>query len=148
MDAALVAEEYLDRIQREMIASKGLLPLAAQVARIHVTEEARHVSYARSVVEDIAPRLSRPSKVLHQQLTAVTSAFVVDSLVDPKVYAAVGLDPAKTARIARNNPAHRSTRQWACERIITFLRDCDLHDDTLGFWRRADLRPATRSSAA
>lgn len=146
--SVLVAEEYLDRIQRETTASSGLLPLAVDVARIHVTEEARHVSYARSIVEHSAPRLSWPAKVLHQQLTAVTAAFVVDALIDPRVYAAVGLDPAEAAHVARNNPAHRRTRQWACERIVSFLRDCDLHDDTLGFWRRADLRPGPELPAA
>ena len=144
--SVLVAEEYLDRIQRETIATPGLLPLAVDVARIHVTEEARHVSYARAALERSSPRLSRTTRALHQQLTAVTSAFVVDALIDPRVYAAVGLDPVEAARVARNNPAHRRTRQWASERVVAFLRDCDMHEDTLGFWRRADLRPVRGSS--
>ena len=137
--SVLVAEEYLDRLQREMVATAGLLPLAVEVARIHVAEEARHVSYARSAVRRDAPRLSRPLRALHQQLTAVTSAFVVDSLIDPRVYAAVGLDPTAAARTARQNPAHCRTRQWASERIVPFLQDTGMHDDILGFWRRADL---------
>ena len=31
---------------------------------------------------------------------------------------------------------------------VSCLRDCDMHDDTLGFWRRADLRPSSALTAA
>ena len=137
--SVLVAEEYLDRLQREMLRTPGLLPLAVDVARVHVTEEARHVSYARTALQHNAPRLSRPARLLHQQLTAVTAAFVVDALIDPAVYAAVGLDPLRAARAARVNEAHRETRRWAAERIVAFLDSTGMHDDALGFWRRADL---------
>jgi hypothetical protein len=139
--SVLVAEEYLDRLQRETINTHGLLPLAVDVARIHVTEEARHVSYARAAVQRAAPWLSRSARAWHQQLTAVSAAFDVDSLIDPRVYSAVGLDPSAAADVARSNPAHRHTRQWASERIVTFLQGCGMHDDALGFWRRADLGP-------
>lgn len=137
--SVLVAEEYLDRLQREILTAPALLPLAVDVARVHVTEEARHVSYARTALQHSAPRLSRPVRALHQQLTAVTAAFVVDALIDPAVYAAVGLDPVLAARAARESEAHRETRRWAAERVIAFLGSTGMHDDALGFWRRADL---------
>ena len=43
----LVAEELLDRLQREGMADEDLQPLTRMVARIHVIEEARHVRFAR-----------------------------------------------------------------------------------------------------
>jgi hypothetical protein len=45
--AALFVEELLDQMQREMMVDEDLEPLARAVARLHVTEEARHMRYAR-----------------------------------------------------------------------------------------------------
>ena len=45
--AALFVEELLDQMQREMMADDQIEPLARAVARLHVTEEARHMRYAR-----------------------------------------------------------------------------------------------------
>lgn len=141
--SVLVAEEYLDRLQREALTTPGLLPLAVSVARIHVSEEARHVSYAREALARTAPRLSRRARLLHQQMTAATAAFVVDALIDPAVYQAVGLDPVEAAGAARRGDAHRQTRHWASERVVGFLASTGMHDDALGFWRRADLNRAS-----
>lgn len=140
--SVLVAEEYLDRLQREMVAAPGLLPFAAQVATVHVVEEARHVSYAREALRRTAPRMSRVERGIHQQLTALTAAIVVDSLIDPRVYQAVGLDPRQAVRVARSNPYTVQTRRWAAERVVGFLTEIGVYDDRLGFWRRADLRAA------
>ena len=43
----LVAEEVLDRLQREQANDEAIQPLMRQVNRIHIMEEARHVSFAR-----------------------------------------------------------------------------------------------------
>jgi len=42
-------------------------------------------------------------------------------LIDPKVYAAVGLDPKEARRVARRNPHHQETVRWMGEKIMTFL---------------------------
>lgn len=138
--SVLVAEETLDRLQREMLRTDGLLPLAQRVSRIHVTEEARHVSYARAAVTRQVPRLSRSQLEAARVATAVTSAYVVDSFLDPRVYAAVGLDPAVAARVARRNPAHVETRLWMAEKVVGFLRDAGLvRGPSTAVWRRAGL---------
>src|SRR3954462_3438930 len=46
----LVAEEVLDRLQRETMADESGQPLVRMVNRIHVLEEARHVRFAREEV--------------------------------------------------------------------------------------------------
>jgi len=45
--AALFVEELLDQMQREMMTDDQIEPLTRAVARLHVTEEARHMRYAR-----------------------------------------------------------------------------------------------------
>ena len=138
--SVLVAEETLDRLQREMLTTDGLLPLAEQVARIHVTEEARHVSYARAAVARQVPRLGPAALGLHQLATAVTSAFVVRSLIDPRVYDAVGLDRAEAQRQARTNPYRLETLRWMSEKVLAFLADSGmLSRATRPLWRRLGL---------
>jgi len=45
--AILIAEEILDRFQREAMKDEQVQPLIRMVSRIHVMEEARHVTFAR-----------------------------------------------------------------------------------------------------
>jgi hypothetical protein len=49
------------------------------------------------------------------------AAYVVHVLINPEVYASVGLDPKKTAKIARNNPNNQATRRFLGEKIMKFL---------------------------
>jgi hypothetical protein len=52
---------------------------------------------------------------------AIVSAFVIGVLINPQVYASVGLDPKQAARVARKNPHHRANRRWLAEKIMAFL---------------------------
>jgi hypothetical protein len=138
--SVLVAEETLDRLQRESLAVEGLLPLAVEVSRIHVTEEARHVSYARAAVTRSAPRLGSGQRLLHSVLTVVTAGFVVHSLIDPRVYEAVGLDREEAVRQARANPHRIQTRYWMAEKVVAFLSEQGIVTRvTAPLWRRLRL---------
>jgi hypothetical protein len=138
--SVLVAEETLDRMQREMLDTPGTLPLAREVSRIHVTEEARHVAYARTAVERQVPRLNRAELAWHRLATAVTSAFVVGSFLDPRVYAAVGLDTGTAVAQAKANPHHQQTRAWSAERVTAFLDGAGLiAGPGTAVWRRVHL---------
>ena len=45
--AALVGEEIFDSLQRQMMDDPELQPIVQRLMRIHVTEEARHIQFAR-----------------------------------------------------------------------------------------------------
>jgi hypothetical protein len=138
--SVLVAEETLDRLQREMMRDTSLLPLARRVSRIHVVEEARHVSYAREAVLRKVPRHSRAVLEWHRLLTALTAVAVVESFVDPAVYPAVGLDRGAAVRVARSNPHAASSRRWMAEKVTGFLTDAGLiAGPATAVWRRASL---------
>ena len=141
--SVLVAEEILDRWQRELAKDERVQPLIRMVSRIHVLEEARHMTFAREEVEHAMPTLSRPARAWHQMITAQTSLFVARSLVHPQVYAAVGLDPREARRQALGNPHYQETMAWMGERVLSFLDEQGLvgkiHHHT---WRRSLLMPA------
>jgi hypothetical protein len=119
----LVAEEVTDRLQRATMNDESIHPLVRMVNRIHVIEEARHVRFAREEVARLMPTMGPVHRLVNNTLAAIVSAFVVSALINPAVYAQVGLDPKEAARIARRNPHRRETRRWMAEKIMTFLAE-------------------------
>jgi hypothetical protein len=117
----LVAEELTDRLQRATMNDEAIHPLVRMVNRIHVIEEARHVRFAREEVARLMPTMGPIAKLVNNTVAAAVSAIVVAVLIDPQVYAHVGLDPKQAARVARKNPHHQQTRRWMAEKIMAFL---------------------------
>jgi hypothetical protein len=133
----LIAEEILDRIQRESMADENVQPLVRMVNRIHVLEEARHVTFARQEVARGMEKL-RKWELPYQRIVIGTVAFsITRALINPRVYAAVGLDPKQAARVAQNNPHHQETLRWAGERIMKFLDEVGLVGAPAMRWWRA-----------
>ncbi len=122
----LVAEEMLDTWQRELMKDERVQPVTRMVSRIHVLEEARHMTFARDEVQRAMPGLSRARLVVHQGITAQVCFMVARALVNPEIYRAVGIDPAEGRRAALGNPSYRETMQWMGEKPLAFLRANDL----------------------
>ncbi len=137
----LVAEELLDRLQREGMNDESLQPLTRMIARIHVVEEARHVRFAREeLMREMADTHWGPKRYFHRVLAALAAGFIVRSLVSPKVYESVGLDPKQARRAARENPAGHGTTLWMGEKIVPFLQDVGMTNRTARWiYRRVHL---------
>ena len=138
--AILLAEEILDRMQREAMVDERLQPMVRMVNRIHVLEEARHVRFAREqLLREVAGR-SKASMAYHRGVIANSALVVSRSLVHPQVYAAVGLDPRQARRAALGNPSYQATLAWAAERVVAFLREAGLVGwPGMPNWRRSYL---------
>lgn len=119
----LIGEEPVDRWQREQMRDERIQPLTRMVSRIHVTEEARHVTFARDELERSVRRLSRAERLWHQALTAQVAFITMRSLVHPDVYAAVGIDPREGRRAALGNEGYRETIAWMGEKVMPFLEE-------------------------
>ena len=126
---ALLVEETLDRWQRESMHDERLQPLTRMVNRIHVTEEARHVTFARDELARAMPRLSRAERRWHQLITAQNAYVAMRCLVNPQVYASVGLDPSEARKVAMHNPQYRATIAWMGEKVMPFLTEHGLVSD-------------------
>jgi hypothetical protein len=122
----LVAEEITDALQRESMNDESVQPLVRMVNRIHVIEEARHVRYAREEVLRGTPGLSRAGLAYHRAMLARTAFIVTRSLVHPRAYQAVGLDPYEARRVALANPHYRETLRWAGSKLTAFLGENNL----------------------
>src|SRR3982075_2259089 len=60
--AALIGEEIFDALQRQMMDDDELQPMVQRLMRIHVTEEARHIQFARDGVRKRVAEMPRFNK--------------------------------------------------------------------------------------
>ncbi|MCD0482924.1 diiron oxygenase [Streptacidiphilus sp. ASG 303] len=138
--ATLLVEEILDQMQRVTFPDESVQPLVRGVTRIHVVEEARHVRYAR---EELRRQMADcPAWERHWTRLASGEAAVVvaRSLISPRVYAEVGLDPKEALRQVRESAHRRATMQWAAQRLTSFLDEIGvLAGPGVRAWRRSGL---------
>ncbi len=126
--ATLIGEEPIDRWQREMMNDERIQPLVRMVSRIHVVEEARHVTFARDELEKSLRGLRRTRSgkrelQWHQYVAAQAAYVTMRSLVHPDVYASVGIEPMVGRRAALGNPHYRETVAWMGEKMVPYLTE-------------------------
>jgi hypothetical protein len=136
--AVLSGEESFDHINRQMLATPSTHPLMAQICRIHVVEEARHVSFARAYVRDAVRRLDpRSLRELRYQ-----AAFVVD-FAATRMFdftdwfrREMGV-PDDVHRSIVTSPAAERVRTGSIAGVTALCREVGLHDARLdGVWSR------------
>ncbi|HET7530662.1 MAG TPA: diiron oxygenase [Mycobacteriales bacterium] len=138
----LVAEEILDTFQREAMADETVQPLVRTVNRIHVVEEARHVRYAREELRREVARVSPLRLRVERMRLGLIAYHVGTHIINPGVYAAVGLDVEEARRQAAASAHRGRTMQWSAARLVSFLRDADMIDPVSErLWRKARLVP-------
>ncbi len=120
--AILVAEEILDIFQRDLMKDERVQPLTRATSQIHVVEEARHMRFAREEIARRAPQLSAWQLRTHRTVVAAVAAIVADNLVQPAVYASVGLDPAEATAAARANEHYAAKLRESAAGLVSFLR--------------------------
>ncbi len=119
--AILAAEEILDTSNRATMKDERVHPLSRQIAKLHVLEEARHMSFARSWLEAVWPELSPFDRVRAAALAPAYVFGIVEALVNPEVYRTLGIEDG--TRIARRNPHHRRQVKDGLGRLVATLED-------------------------
>jgi len=140
--AALVGEEIFDALQRRMMDDPLLQPLVSQLMRIHVTEEARHIKFAREGVVRRMESAGRLERILTGNLVGLGGPVFRYAFSNPAVYRRAGLDVERASREAAENPHLRAAQVTGFAPLAQFLTDNGL----LGpigrrLWRRAGFLP-------
>lgn len=73
----LGGEDPIDHVQRQQLKAENAHPIAERIMRIHVTEEARHLSFARHTLKSTVPELSW----FRRQVVAVAAPVVLGIMV-------------------------------------------------------------------
>lgn len=107
----LIVEEFLDAAQRQIMRDDRVQPLVRQMTTIHVVEEARHVSYARSELARQVERIGPARLAVLRTVTAFMAAGIYKMLVDPACYRSIGLDPKVALEAVESSPHRRQFRR-------------------------------------
>lgn len=104
--AALIGEEIFDSLQREMMSDPDLQPIVQRIMRIHVTEEARHIQFARDGARKRVAEMPRFNRWFMANINGIGGYFFRYLFTHPTPYQRTGLDPVEARTTARHNP-HR-----------------------------------------
>ena len=96
--------------------------------------------FAREEVARRTPELSAWQLRKHRTIVAGVAAIVADNLVQPAVYASVGLDPQRAKAAARANTHYSGKLRAAATGLVAFLRGVGLiGGPSERLWKRAGL---------
>jgi hypothetical protein len=143
----LAVEEQLDYMNRATMRDERVHPISRAMAKLHVLEEARHVSFAKSYLAESWELLDDDARRELTEAAPVLVSVVADLSVDPAVYEHLGIEGG--ADIARANPRHQETVIAGLAKLTTFLSEIGVIDDeTRPVWAGLGLVGAADKAAA
>ena len=122
----MYVEEILDGLQRQAMDDESVQPIVRQVSRIHVIEEARHISYAREETLRAQADAGWLKRTYNQLMIGLIVHQATRSLIHPDVYANAGLDAEAARAAAAANPHWRATKTAVAEKVLGFFEECGL----------------------
>ncbi len=117
----LAGEEIPDLLQRLASEHPGTDPFLVEVNRYHRQEEARHLSFARSVLPEVWADAAPQERAAVHRLAPFAITQLFDLLVQPGVYGTVGLDPFATWRAVRASSERIDLRRRATRPVLGAL---------------------------
>jgi P-aminobenzoate N-oxygenase AurF len=124
--AALIGEEIFDSLQRQMMDDRELQPIVQRLMRIHVTEEARHIQFARDGVRRRVRDMPRINKLFMANINGLGGLFFRYLFTNPAPYKRAGL-PVRQARLAAlTNPYYHETSVIGFAPLAAFLEEVGL----------------------
>ena len=124
---ALVGEEIFDALQRQILdGGDDLQPLVQRVMRIHVTEEARHIQFARDGIRRDVGELSPQTRWAVANLHGLGASLYFGHFTRSALYDRVGLDGREAQRQARANPHFHASMRAGFAPLAAFLDEVGL----------------------
>src|SRR6478735_5420384 len=124
----LAIEELLDVCNRATMRDETVHPLSRQIARIHVLEEARHVSFAKAYLAEAWPELTDAERMEASAIAPIAVELVANLMVDDAVAETLGIPGGGDA--ARANPHHRARIVNDLAKLVDFLTELGVIDAT------------------
>jgi P-aminobenzoate N-oxygenase AurF len=140
--AALVGEEIFDSLQRQIMDDPDLQPMVQRLMRIHVTEEARHIQFARDGLRRRAPHMRRIPRMFVANVNGVGGYFFRSLFANRVPYRRTGLDAREARRVARSSPHRREVQISGFAPLGAFLEEVGLMGPIARrMWRRSGFLP-------
>lgn len=144
--AILAAEELLDASNRATMKDERVHPISRRMAKIHVMEEARHVSYAKAYITETWPTISWIRRVYAAVRAPFVVASIVDAVANPAVYEELQTPGGR--KTAAQNPVHRERVNRDLTKLTTYLTEVGVITRwTRPLWRLVGLGQAVDAAA-
>jgi P-aminobenzoate N-oxygenase AurF len=144
----LGGEDPIDHVQRRDMAESDQHPLAARIMRIHITEEARHISFARSYLRHNVPRLPAWRRGAISIVVPVLLAAMTRLMLEPPpdLRKHTGL-PLRVAFKAMNGPDGMALFAESARKIRELCEELGLMSrPARAVWKAVGLVPGRRSA--
>lgn len=123
----LGGEDPIDYVQRKEVQRGKMHPLATAIMKIHVAEEARHLSFARHELKMRVPELSFVPRQVVGLSAPLILGIMVRLMLDPQADLRKACKvPAAVAREARTSSAAKQLRVDSVRKAHDLLRDLGL----------------------
>ena len=136
----LGGEDPIDHVQRTSLASgRELHPLVRRISQIHITEEARHLCFARQYLRERVPALS-PLRRAILSVAAPTILHLMARMMlepSPSVIRAFEIPEQVIDQAFRHNPRHRETIVQSLSKVRALCEELGLVTPrTRPLWRK------------
>jgi hypothetical protein len=140
----LGGEDPIDHVQRRELRSDRIMhPLLERIIRIHVTEEARHLSFARSYLRRNVPRLGSLRRSLLAVFAPLVLAGMSTMMLKPssQLVARYKIPAVVIADAYDHNPAHRAETRVSLSKVRELCEELGLVSGPFSvLWRVLGLR--------
>ena len=126
----LGGEDPIDHVQRRVLASgREVHPLIRRIMQIHVTEEARHLCFARHLLRRRVPQLSALRRFILSGRAPVILAIMSQMMMRPSatIVRTYGIPKDVIREAYTHNPEHRARTQEAVGKVRSLLADLGLY---------------------
>ena len=123
----LAVEELLDGCNRATMRDERMHPVSRQIAKLHVLEEARHVSFAKTYLAEMWPTLPAQEREAAASIAPVAVASVAELMVNDHVYETLGISHG--GDVARANLHHRARIVRDLAKLTEFLTELGVIDE-------------------
>jgi hypothetical protein len=140
----LGGEEAIDYQQRVLLLNprQDIHPLLRRVSEIHVTEEVRHISFARALLRDRVPRLSRLDMFRLRIGVPTILGFMARIMTEPspQIVSEYAIPRAALAEAYHRNAEHKEHVRNSLADVVELCRELGvLTPRSVWLWRRAGL---------
>ncbi len=125
----LGGEDPIDYVQRTALSSDTPRhPLLKRIMQIHVTEEARHLCFARQYLKERVPRLGRIGKAALAVAAPVVLGQMAKIMMQPsgQIIRTYGIPKAVVAEAYTRNPQHRAETIAALRKVRALCQEIGL----------------------
>ncbi|HVF76484.1 MAG TPA: diiron oxygenase [Acidimicrobiales bacterium] len=141
----LGGEDPIDFVQRRSLRRDDLHPLLERIMRIHVTEEARHLSFARHYLKRTVPALGPARRAVLAVGAPMILAVMAQLMLQPssQIVQRHGIPKAVIDEAYRKNPEHKRVTGESLQKVMTLCKELGLLRPPFGrLWRALGLRPS------